>query len=187
MNRKITLRTGLLALIILLAAASRLVPHPYNVTPIGAMALFGAAHFSRRYLAILLPLAAMWLSDLALNNIVYAEYYDGFVWFGASLVYFSFALIALLGLVSLRRFSWGRLLGASLGGSVLFFLVTNFGVWLSDPVYPKNITGLILCYTAGLPFFGNTLLGDLFYCGVLFGSFAWLERRFPRLQTTSTI
>ncbi len=183
MNRKISLRTGILVLLILVAAASRLVPHPYNVTPIGAMALFGAAHFSRRYLALVLPLAAMWLSDLALNNLVYAEYYDSFVWFGGSLVYLSFGLIALLGMVVLNRFSWGRLLGSSLAGSSIFFLVTNFGAWLSDPVYPKNMGGLIMSYTAGLPFFGNTLLGDLFYCGVLFGSFAWMERRFPQLKS----
>ncbi len=182
MENKITLRTGILFLLILLAAVSRLLPHPYNFTPIGAMALFGAAHFERRWLAFVLPLAAMWLSDLALNNILYSAYYDGFVWGGSALVYASFALIALLGMAVLRRFSWGRLLGSSLAASVIFFLVTNAGVWLSDPVYARDLTGLMASYAAGLPFFGNTLLGDLFYCGALFGGYAFLAYRFPRLQ-----
>lgn len=186
MNKQMNIKIGIIALLILVAALSRLLPHPYNFTPIGAMGLFGAAYFSKRYLAFVVPFAAMWLSDLILNNVVYAkqfpEYYDGFQWFGSATVYFSFALIIMLGFVLLRKIKVGNVLIASLSASVLFFLITNFSVWLSNPIYPQNAIGLLTCYIAGLPFFGNTLLGDLFYSGVLFGAYELIKARFPRLQ-----
>src|SRR5690554_7475691 len=79
-KKKIKWRFGVLMLIVVLAAFSRLIPHPPNFTPIGAMALFGAAWFTNRFQALLLPLLALWLSDLALNNLIYAGYYEGFTW-----------------------------------------------------------------------------------------------------------
>lgn len=186
MNKKINIRFAVVLLMIVAAALSRLLPHPYNFTPIGAMGLFGAAYFSKRYLAFLLPFAAMWLSDLILNNVVYArqfpEYYNGFQVWGNASVYLSFALIVVLGFVLLRKVRVANVLTASLLASVLFFLVTNFAVWMGSIAYPQNLVGLMSCYAAGLPFFGNTLLGDLFYSGVLFGSFALMQARFPRLQ-----
>lgn len=171
---------------ILMAALSRLLPHPDNVTPVGAMALFGGAYFSRKYLAFLLPLAAMWFSDLLLNNLYYArlypEYYDGFVWMGNLWVYVAFIAIVLIGMGLLKKISPLRVIGASLFGSVLFFLVTNLGAWFVDPMYPKTTTGLAAAYAAGLPFFRNTLMGDLVYCGVLFGGFEWAKSRWPALR-----
>lgn len=186
MNKQINIRIGIIALLIVVAALSRLLPHPYNFTPIAAMGLFGAAYFSQRYLAFVVPFVAMWISDLILNNVVYAkmypEYYNSFQWFGSAPVYFSFALIVVLGFVLLRNVQVTNVLVASLSASVLFFLITNFAVWMNNPLYPQNAVGLIACYAAGLPFFGNTLLGDLFYSGVLFGAFEWMKVRFPRLQ-----
>ncbi len=186
MNEKINPRIGLLSLIILVVAASRLLPHPHNVTPVGALGLFGAAYFSRKYLAFLVPLAAMWASDLLLNNLVYArlypDMYEGFAWFGNPWVYLSFGLIVLLGFGLLRKIRLSTLLGASLGASVLFFLITNFGVWLSTPLYPKTSAGLISCYAMGIPFFWNTMLGDLFFTGVLFTTFEWAQMKFPVLR-----
>ena len=183
MNGKINLRLSIISIIVLAAAFSRLLPHPYNFTPIGAMGLFGAAHLSRKYLAFLIPFLAMWASDLALNNIIYARLYpefygDSFVWFGNLWVYASFAAIVVLGLALLRRVKATNLLAASLLASVLFFLATNFGSWLAAPQYPKTAAGLMAAYGAGIPFFWNTLLGDLFYAGVLFGGYEWLQRRF---------
>lgn len=186
MNEKINLRTSLLFLIILAAALSRLLPHPHNFTPIGALGLFGAAHFSRKYLAFLVPFAAMWISDLLLNNLVYArmfpEMYDGFAWFGNLWVYLSFGAIVVLGMGLLRKVKLLNLLGASLGVSLLFFLVTNFGTWLGSPMYPQSLTGLASSYALGIPFFWNTLAGDLFFTGVLFGAFELLQIRFPVLR-----
>lgn len=185
MNKQMNIRIGIIALLILVAALSRLLPHPYNFTPIGAMGLFGAAYFTKRYLAFVVPFAAMWISDLILNNVVYAkmypEYYNGFQWLGSAPVYFSFALIIMLGFVLLRKVRVVSVLIASLSASVLFFLITNFAVWMGSMAYPQNMVGLMACYAAGLPFFGNTLLGDLFYSGVLFGAYELIKSRFPRL------
>lgn len=186
MSQKINLRTGLLFVLILVAALSRLLPHPHNFTPIGALGLFGAAHFSRKYLAFLVPFAAMWISDLLLNNIVYAQMFpemqSGFVWFGNPWVYLSFGAIVLLGFGLLKKVRLLHLLGASLGASLLFYLVTNFGVWLGSPMYPKTVTGLAGCYALGIPFFWNTLAGDLFFTGVLFGTFELIKVKFPLLR-----
>jgi len=186
MNNKIQLRSGIISIMILAAALSRLLPHPYNFTPIGAMGLFGAAYFSRKHLSFLIPFLAMWISDLLLNNLVYArlypEFYGGnFVWFGNLWVYASFAAIVGLGLLLLRRVKIGNLLLASILASALFFLVTNFGSWLADPRYLKTASGLAAAYAAGIPFFWNTLLGDLIYVGALFGAYEWAQSRFPAL------
>lgn len=186
MNSKIQLRFGIISIIVLAAAMSRLLPHPYNFTPIGAMGLFGAAYLSRKALAFAVPFLAMWVSDLVLNNLIYARLYpdfygEGFVWFGNPWVYGAFAAIVGLGFVLLRKVKVTNLLVASLIASVLFFLATNFGAWMADPKYPKTAAGLMAAYAAGIPFFWNTLLGDLFYVGVLFGGYEWAQRRFPAL------
>lgn len=188
MNQKINLKTGVVIAMILTATLSRFIPHPPNFTPIGAMSLFGAAYFGRKYLALLIPFLALWLSDLALNNILYAqmfpEYYTQFVWFGMWSVYIAFAAIVGLGWLLLKKVTTTRLLGASVSASLIFFLITNFQVWLGPlSVYPKTIAGLFSAYAAGIPFFWNTLAGDLFFTAVLFGAFAFFQRRFPALQT----
>ena len=181
----LTSRFGIIAGLIFFAAMSRLLPHPHNFTPIGAMALFGAAHFRQKHLAFLVPLAALWLSDLVINNVVYPrvypEYYHGFRWFSSFWIYGSFAAIAGLGLLTLRQLRFTRVLGASLGASLLFYLVTNFGAWLGSSFYPQDFSGLMASYIAGLPFFWNTLGGDLCYSALLFGSFAYLQYRVPAL------
>ncbi len=186
MSEKLIKRTGILSLMILLAALSRLLPHPPNFTPIGALALFGAAYFHRKELAFAVPLVAMWVSDLILNNAIYAkaypELYNGFVFIGSLWVYLGILVIALLGLWMLKKVNVPNLLGASLMASVLFFLVTNFGCFLVDPMYPKHFAGLMSAYAMGIPFFWNTLLGDLFFTAVLFGGFELVKRRFPVLQ-----
>ncbi|MCB0633293.1 MAG: DUF6580 family putative transport protein [Saprospiraceae bacterium] len=183
MIKQTKFRTGVLILMIVLAALSRLIPHPANVTPVGAMALFGGAYFSRKYLTFLVPVLAMWFSDLVLNNTLYAQYYDGFVWAGDIWVYASLIFIGLIGITLLKKVSVKHVVLASLLGSVLFFLVTNFGVWAGPySVFPKNFSGLLSTYVAGLPFFRASLLGDLFYCGVLFGTFEWAKSNWSMLR-----
>ena len=167
-------RTSLLIVagLILLAALSRLLPHWPNFTPVGAMALFGAAAFSRKWLVWAVPFVALYLSDLALNNLVYAEYYQGFYWGANPWVYAGFALTILLGLGLLRgrQFNWLRIGGTSLAGTAVFFVLTNVGAWLGSPFYPQTGAGLLAAFAAGLPFLLNSVAGNLFFAGVLFGS-----------------
>jgi len=176
-------RFGILAALVLLAALSRLLPHPPNFTPVGAMALFGGAYFASRATAVLVPLIALWISDLLLNNIVYSVYFTSFTWFtpGSYWIYGSFIATVLLGIVLLRKVNLSNLLIASLSASVLFFIVTNLGVWFDSGLYPHTREGLVACYTAAIPFFQRTLLGDLFFCALLFGAFEMAQRRFPVL------
>lgn len=161
---------------ILAAALCRLLPHPPNFAPIGALALFGGAQFADRRLAFLVPFAAILLSDLVIG------FYSHMEW-----VYGSFALITCIGLwLRSHRTTW-RIAGASLTASMLFFLITNFGVWAnSTTTYAKGLSGLVACYIAAIPFFGNTVLGDGFYCLVLFGGLALLEKRFAILREPAT-
>lgn len=177
-NKIILRRFGVITLFILLAALSRLIPHPANFAPIGAMALFGAAYYSRYIWAFIIPIVSMWISDLILNNVVYVQYFDNFVWF----TYGAFILIALMGIFTLQKVKVPNLLFSALGASVIFFLVSNFGVWFAGTMYPKDFGGLMACYTAGIPFFKNTVMGDLFYVAVLFGAFELSARRFPVLK-----
>jgi hypothetical protein len=156
---------------ILLAAALRLVPHPPNFTPIGAMALFSGAYLGRRAIAFAAPLGALLLSDLVL----------GF-YHGQATVYFSVALIAMLGMLALSRVSVLRIGTAAVASSVLFFVITNFGVWLFTDFYPRTLAGFEACYVAAIPFFQNTVAGDLFYATLLFGGFRVAELLAPKLR-----
>jgi|SRR5438270_3419421 len=156
---------------IVLAAALRLVPHPPNFTPIGAMALFSGAYLGRRSLAFVAPLGALLLSDLVL----------GF-YHGQLTVYFSVALVVVIGMAALRRVSPVRVGVAAIASSVLFFIITNFGMWMFSGIYPRTVAGLSACYVAAIPFFQNTLAGDLFYATLLFGGFRIAELMMPRLR-----
>src|SRR3954451_8864364 len=153
------------------AAALRLVPHPPNFTPIGAMALFSGAYLGRKPLAFAAPLGALLLSDLVL----------GF-YHGQATVYFSVALIVMLGMIALSRVSPLRVGAAAIASSILFFVITNFGMWLFSGIYPRTLAGLEACYVAAIPFFQNTVAGDLFYATLLFGGFKILELLMPRLR-----
>ena len=141
------------------------------------MALFGAATFPRKWMAWLVPFAALYLSDLALNNILYSQYYAGFYWGFNTWVYLGFALTVLLsfGLLRGKTFSGLRLGGVTIGTTLLFFLLTNFGTWLGSPFYPQSGAGLLAAFTAGLPFLLNSLAGNLFFAGLLFGGARYLS------------
>jgi hypothetical protein len=166
-------KTRLLAILaaIVAAAALRLVPHPPNFAPIAAMALFSGAQLGRRPLAFVAPLGAMLFSDLVLG------FYPEVIF-----VYLSLAITVMIGLALAMRRTVLDVGIAAVSSSLLFFLVTNFGVWLVMDYYPKTLSGLAACYVAAVPFFQNTLVGDLFYAGLLFGGFALLERLVPTLR-----
>lgn len=170
---------------ILFAALARLLPHAYNFTPLGAIALFGAAYFPRKKWAFIIPVIALWLSDLFLNNYVYASYYEGFTLFtsGFLYIYGAFMLIVILGIYLLKKVTLPRVVGGALGAAIIFFIVSNFGVWIASPLYPLTAEGLIMCYTAAIPFFHYTIAGNVIYCGVLFGGYEYLKYKAPELTT----
>ncbi len=164
-------RLATLIAMVLAAAATRLVPHPWNLTSITAVALFGGAYFQDRRLAFAVPLGALFVSDLVLG-----------AYPGMAVVYGSFTLIVGVGLWLRSRRQPAMIAGAALVSSVLFFVLTNLGVWAFEPLYSKTWSGLVACYLAALPFFRNSLEGDLLYTLILFGGFALLERRFAALR-----
>jgi len=172
-------RISVLVGMVLFAAVARLLPHPPNFTPIAAMALFGGVYFADRRAAFLVPFAAMYLSDLFLGFFLY-----DFGWFHGTMpfVYGSFALTVMIGLwLRQHRTAW-RMAGAVLASAILFFVVTNFGVWALGSLYPTTLDGLVAAYVAAIPFFHNTLLGTAVYTTVLFAGLALAEQRFPILR-----
>ena len=143
--------------IIIFTAFTRLVPHPPNFTPIIAMGLFGGAYLKDRRIALIIPLLAMIAADMFLG------FHGTMLW-----VYGSLIFITMMGMLLKNRTTLINCTAATIGGSLLFFLLTNLGVWISSGFYPKSATGLLTCYSMALPFFGNTLAGAVFYCAVMF-------------------
>jgi hypothetical protein len=175
-----TMKFRLTIALIILAAVSRLIPHPLNFTPIAAMGLFGAAYLPKRWMAFVVPFSALFLSDLVLNNGIYnAQSFQGaFTWVTSPWMYLSFAAVIGIGALLLRgQVSATRVALASLSASVVFFLVSNFWSWTAFETYPKTAAGLAACYTMALPFFVNTIAGDLFFSTLLFGIYAWSTRK----------
>src|SRR5258707_6203352 len=161
--------------IIVIAAALRIAPHPWNFTPVGAMALFSGALIRDRRLAFTFPLLALFAGDL------FVGFYKLTVML---IVYASFLLSVLIGRWVQNHRSLARISGATLLGTIQFFLVTNFAVWWLLNSYPKTAQGLAACYLAGVPFFWNTLAGDAFYSALLFGAYALAERFIPALHAS---
>ena len=162
MNRLIILA------IIILAAFTRIMPHPPNFTPIIAMGLFGGVYLKDKRWALLLPVGAMLLADIFLG------FHGTMIW-----VYGSLIIITIIGFLLKRGVTLKNGAIATIGGSLLFFLVTNFGVWASGGFYPKNVEGLISCYAAGIPFLGNTLAGSIFYSFLMFIGYEKMRTYFP--------
>lgn len=164
----------LLALVIIaIAAALRIAPHPWNFTPVGAMAVFSGAIIKDRRLAFAFPLLALFAGDL------FVGLYKLGVMF---LVYASFCVSVLIGRFLQGRRSVLPIVAAIFLGSIQFFLVTNFAVWWLLNSYPKTAAGLAACYAAGLPLFRNTLAGDASYAALFFGAFALAEHFIPILR-----
>ncbi|MCO5249013.1 MAG: hypothetical protein M9887_08710 [Chitinophagales bacterium] len=184
MTEKISLRFTVLTGLILACAFSRMIPHFPNFSPLGAIGLFGVASFAKKWQAFLIPIVATWLSDLFINNIIYAQYFEGFAWFysGFYWQYLSYLLIIIAGVFIFKKVNTQRVLSASLVASLIFFIVSNFGVWAGGLLYPKTMEGLVACYVAALPYLQGTFMGDLFYTTVLIGGFALLQNRYPILR-----
>ncbi len=171
--------------LILIAAFARIIPHYPNFTPLCAIALFGGKYFNNKYIAYLLPLLALWISDILINNFILNNYFDGFTLFysGFYWQYGSFILITLIGRKTLKNISYLRLLGISISSSLLFFIISNFGVWISSSFYSMDIFGLVACYVAAIPFYYGTLSGTIFYSFFLFGSYEFLSRKLSKVTS----
>ena len=167
-------KARLLALLaaIFAAAALRLAPHPPNFSPIAAMALFSGAYLPRKLLSFVASFGALVLSDIALGGL----------YPGMNFVYLSFALTVLIGWTVAQRKTPLVVGSAAIAGSILFFVLTNFGMWMFSGIYPLTQAGLAACYVAAIPFFQNTLVGDLLFTALLFGGFALAEHYVPQLR-----
>lgn len=178
-----TIRIALITGMMVLAAFTRLIPHPANCTAIMAVALFGGAKFRNAALAILVPLGVMLLTDLSYSTIRYG---GTDVTLGlhslVPLVYGCIAVTSLIGIYISKRSTAGYIIGASLVSSTLFFFVTNAGVWFHNPQFTQDASGLITCYNLGIPFYRNQLFGDLFFNGALFGIYALAQKKLPVLS-----
>jgi len=164
-------RGAVVATMIVLAAALRIIPHPWNLTPIGAMALFSGAMFKNRWMAFALPVASLFTGDLfvGFHQLIFV-------------VYASFAISVAIGRWLGDSKGAARIGGAVFLGAAQFFVVTNFAMWAIGGFYPKTIEGLVNCFVAGVPFFWNTIAGDALYSGILFGGFALAEKMLPALR-----
>jgi hypothetical protein len=168
-------------LLILFAAFSRLIPHPANFTPVAAIALFSGVYLEKKYFFII-PVGAMLLSDLILG------FHSIMIW-----VYGSFVVIALFGLWLKSHLSASRaskktayVIGTTLFSSVVFFIVTNFGMWTTG-FYGYTFSGLAECYTMAIPFFRNTVAGDLFYVAVMFGIYELVMKYIKKPEFVKSI
>jgi len=155
---KIDFKISLALFLVFAGALMRILPHPWNFTPIAALALFGGTYLNKKY-ALLVPILAMIVSDFFIG------FYD---WRLMSVVYSCFLVFGLIGLFIRKHKNLATIIGGTLASSVIFYLVTNFAVWAFSNWYQHNWQGLIYCYGLALPFFKYTLLGDLFYVGVMF-------------------
>ncbi len=154
-------------ILIIVAVFSRLIPHPWNLTAVGSVALFAGAYLRPRSLALAVPLLGFLITDLILgvHNTMFFTY-------GAV------ALCSVLGILFLQKPRPASVLGMSLASSLIFFTLSNFGVWLVGGLYPMTLQGLLNCFVMALPFAQGQILGDLLHSAILFGSYAVLVKRF---------
>ncbi|MFA0964923.1 DUF6580 family putative transport protein [Roseivirga sp. BDSF3-8] len=180
-------RTLVLFAFIMVVAAFRVVTTSEELnaistfTPLGAMALFGGAHFRQHTKAFAFPLLALLISDLVLNRFVYGmgwSLYQGFYY-----VYGAFALMVLAGRAMQRAITVRNVLFSALFITFIHWIVTDFGVWIGGTLYPKTWAGWWACLAAAIPFERNFLLGTLLYSAIMFGGMAWLQGRFPVLRS----
>lgn len=160
MNSLLSKKQIIISSFILMAFLFRLIPHIPNVTPITAVALFSGVCFTNKKYAFIIPMAAMLLSDLILGFSSISLF-----------VYAAFILVGYIGIAS-KKMSVKTILLSSIS----FFIITNFGVWLSW--YPKSLNGLLECYTLAIPFFRNSLIGDFVFSGVLYYGFEFVSRKY---------
>lgn len=180
---KINISYFVIISLIFFASLTRIIPHMPNFTPIGAIALFGGAYLNNKYHAFLIPIASLWISDLVLNNFIY-NFYTEFTWFypGFLWQYASFIIIIMIGYFFLKKLNFKNVFSATVTSSFIFFIVTNFGVWISGTMYTMDLNGLIMCYVMALPFYKGTILGFMCYSAFLFGLLEFSKYKFQTIK-----
>lgn len=156
-----------------------LLGHPSNFSPIDAIAIFSGCYFARRFWKFAVPLLSVWFGDLLIDYLLFHKimlFYSGFYW-----QYGCYVMMVVLGMMLSRKVKPLPIIAASLSSSVLFFVVTNFGVWVGSGMYPHSTVGLLACYVAAIPFFNATVASDLVYSVLFFGSVELAKRQMPNL------
>jgi hypothetical protein len=173
---RINHRLVLAILLVVFGTVMRVLPHPWGLTPIGAVALFSGACFDRKRWSFVIPLVALFISDTVLEVFTGNGFHSLM-----PVIYGAFAAIVGMGmLLGDRRQSVIAVGSGAFAGATFFYIVSNFAMWAISDVYPKTAQGLITCYIAGIPYYGTGLFADLLYSALLFGTFVWAERRLPR-------
>ncbi|MDF1696377.1 MAG: hypothetical protein P1U56_11115 [Saprospiraceae bacterium] len=175
-------------LFILFGAFSRLFTFLPNFSALEALALFGGAYIAIRYIAILIPLVALFVSDLIINNTVARAFFpdhEGLVIFSEYMIWNTIAIVAivLFGRYFLKKMSFLRGAVGILGATGIFWIISNIGAWLSSGLFPLTFAGMIENFIFALPFLKNSLLGNAVFGAILFGSFELLTRSYPDLVT----
>ncbi|HNE50143.1 MAG TPA: hypothetical protein PKM51_04710 [Chitinophagales bacterium] len=157
------------------AVIYRIIPHPFNITPLIAVSLFSGAKVEDKRFAFIIPIVTLFVSDILL------AYMNNYPVLHSTILftYGSIALIVLLGrlLNKDKSFNSVKIAGLSITSSFLFFIITNFGVWLLDNMYPMNISGLVSCYVMAIPFNKFSWLGDLVFTMAIFGAYELISHK----------
>lgn len=184
---KVNIRNGVLLLMVIVAAATRLIHWENmgtwaNVTPVGAIALFGGTYFKDRVKAYAVPLLTLMISDVILNYV----YFQKFVLFyeGAGYTYLAFAAMVTIG-IYMKKINVKNVLLASLSSVLVHWLITDIQPWLS--AYPHTLFGYLQCLVAAIPFEKNLLLGNLVFGALLFGGFELAKSKYAVLRTAKNL
>jgi hypothetical protein len=173
-------------LFILFGAFSRMFTFLPNFSALESLALFGGAYIAMRYVAILIPLAAMFLSDLVINNTIARSFFpdhNGIVILADYMVWnvLAIVLIVLFGRLFLKKMNVVRGIFGILGATAIFWIISNIGAWLSSGLFPLTFAGMMANFEFALPFLKNSLLGNFVFGAILFGSYELLTRSYPNL------
>lgn len=177
---RLNLQQVLIAFLVIALVAMRfLLIDSANFAPIAAAGIFAIYYFKNKKIGFVLPIVALFISDLILqfqtgNGLYFARAIDYLGLFAAIAIAF--------GLFQQSK-SVGNILGATVLGSLAFFVISNFGVWATGTMYPHTFGGLITAFEMGIPFYRSTFAGDLFFTGVFFGTFELLKAFLPQLRT----
>lgn len=167
------IKVVLIISIIFLVSLTRIFPHPPNFTPILALAIFGGAYLPNRITAISLPIISMFISDLIIG--FHSQIFT---------VYATIILLSILGhLMKTKNFKNFAITGFT--GSLIFFIITNFSVWLGGSLYPLTIDGIIQCYIMAIPFFHNTLISTILFLTILFFGYTFAEKKISNLKIST--
>ena len=159
--------------VIFLVSLTRIFPHPPNFTPILALAIFGGAYLPNRITAISLPIISMFISDLIIG--FHSQIFS---------IYATIILLSILGhLMKTKNFKNFAITGFT--GSLIFFIITNFSVWLGGSLYPLTIDGIIQCYIMAIPFFHNTLISTMLFLTILFFGYTFAEKKISNLKIST--